>query len=63
MNGRWFAGRKLIAERWDGVTKYGSEETEEEKEARLKKWDEYLEQNEEKDWDAYVCSLTKWGSH
>lgn len=49
MNGRWFAGKKLIAERWDGVTKYAIEETEEEKEARLKNWDDYLDQNEEKD--------------
>ncbi|XP_028412564.1 HIV Tat-specific factor 1 homolog [Dendronephthya gigantea] len=47
MNGRWFAGRKLLAQKWDGVTKYEVEETEEEKEKRLKKWEEYLERKDE----------------
>jgi hypothetical protein len=47
MNGRWFAGRRLVAQKWDGVTKYDVEETEEEKEQRLKQWEEYLEKQEE----------------
>ena len=37
MNDRWFAGRRLLAQKWDGVTKYDVEETEEQKEERLKK--------------------------
>lgn len=47
MNGRWFGGRRLLAQRWDGVTKYDVEETEEQKEERLKKWEEYLERRDE----------------
>lgn len=43
MNGRWFAGRQLSAASWDGRTKFKIEETEEEIEARMKKWDDYLE--------------------
>lgn len=46
MNDRWFAGRRLLAQKWDGVTKYDVEETEEQKEARLKKWEEYLERRD-----------------
>ena len=49
MHGRWFAGRRLVAERWDGVTKYDVEESEEQKEARLKKWDEFLDSSEEQE--------------
>ena len=46
MNGRWFAGRRLVAQKWDGVTKYDVEETEEEKEKRLKQWEQYLERKD-----------------
>uniref|UniRef100_G3MS45 17S U2 SnRNP complex component HTATSF1 n=1 Tax=Amblyomma maculatum TaxID=34609 RepID=G3MS45_AMBMU len=50
MNGRWFAQRQLSAETWDGRTKYKIFETEEELEARLKKWDDFLDgEDEEKD--------------
>ena len=47
LNGRWFAKRQLTAETWDGKTKYHIEETEEEKEARLKKWQKFLESEED----------------
>ncbi|XP_050028144.1 17S U2 SnRNP complex component HTATSF1 isoform X1 [Dermacentor andersoni] len=47
MNGRWFAQRQLSAETWDGRTRYKIYETEEELEERLKKWDEYLDGEEE----------------
>ncbi|XP_064489495.1 17S U2 SnRNP complex component HTATSF1-like isoform X2 [Ornithodoros turicata] len=47
MNGRWFAQRQLVAETWDGRTRFKIMETEEELEERLKKWDEYLEQDDE----------------
>uniref|UniRef100_A0A1E1X4D1 17S U2 SnRNP complex component HTATSF1 n=1 Tax=Amblyomma aureolatum TaxID=187763 RepID=A0A1E1X4D1_9ACAR len=47
MNGRWFAQRQLSAETWDGRTKYKIFETEEELEERLKKWDDFLEAEDE----------------
>ena len=43
MNGRFFAGRRLEALLWDGKTKYVVKETEEEAEARMKQWDQFLE--------------------
>lgn len=46
MNGRWFAQRQLVAETWDGRTRFKVFETEEELEERLKKWDDYLEKDE-----------------
>ncbi|XP_072751442.1 17S U2 SnRNP complex component HTATSF1 isoform X1 [Anoplolepis gracilipes] len=48
LNGRWFSQRKITAEIWDGKTKYKITETDAEIEARLTKWDEYLEQEDEK---------------
>lgn len=42
MNGRWFAGRRISAERWDGVTNYKVEETEQQREERLNDWERYL---------------------
>jgi len=39
MNGRFFAGRKLEAGMWDGHTNYKIEESELEREERLKKWE------------------------
>lgn len=43
MNGRWFAKRQLTAELWDGKTDYKVEETDQEREARLKQWEQFLE--------------------
>lgn len=43
MNGRRFAGRILAAEMWDGQTSYKIEESDLEREARLKKWEQDLE--------------------
>ncbi|CAH0775418.1 unnamed protein product [Bemisia tabaci] len=43
INGRWFGQRKIIAEQWDGKTKYRIEESEQEAKERLKKWDQFLE--------------------
>ena len=42
MNGRWFAGRRITAERWDGVTSYKVEESEKQREERLGEWEKYL---------------------
>lgn len=46
MNGRWFGGRQLIVELWDGEVNYQVEETEKEHEARMNKWQSYLESSE-----------------
>lgn len=43
MNGRFFAGRKLTAEPWDGKTRYRVNETEEEAAQRMKEWDKFLQ--------------------
>lgn len=42
-NGRWFGGRQLSAELWDGTTDYQVEETTREREERLKGWSTFLE--------------------
>ena len=47
LNGRWFSQRKISAEIWDGKTKYKVSETDAEIEARIAKWDEYLDGEEE----------------
>jgi len=47
LNGRWFSQRKISAEIWDGKTKYKITETDAEIEARIQKWDKYLEQEDE----------------
>uniref|UniRef100_A0A673JJR2 17S U2 SnRNP complex component HTATSF1 n=1 Tax=Sinocyclocheilus rhinocerous TaxID=307959 RepID=A0A673JJR2_9TELE len=42
LNGRWFGGKKLSAQLWDGVTDYQVEETSREREERLKAWGSFL---------------------
>ena len=42
MNGRWFAGKQISVATWDGKTSYRVEETDEQREERLKKWGKYL---------------------
>ncbi|KAI4489209.1 hypothetical protein M0804_004707 [Polistes exclamans] len=49
LNGRWFSQRKVSAEIWDGKTKYKINETDAEIEARLDKWDKFLEREDEKE--------------
>eukprot|EP01132_Coremiostelium_polycephalum_P000827 gene827-1034_t len=44
MNGRFFSGRQLEADFYDGFTDYHVEETDEEKEERLKVWEKWLEE-------------------
>ncbi|XP_061169553.1 HIV Tat-specific factor 1-like [Saccostrea echinata] len=51
MNGRWFAKRRISAESWDGKTKYEIQESEAERDERLKKWEQYLETDKEKQVD------------
>ncbi|KAK9503318.1 hypothetical protein O3M35_011917 [Rhynocoris fuscipes] len=52
LNNRWFGQRRISAETWDGKTKYKIIETEEEKEARLKKWEKFLKDSEKSQEDA-----------
>ena len=40
---RWFGGRALEAESWDGRTKYTVQESQEEMEKRLSKWHSFIE--------------------
>ncbi|KRY45682.1 HIV Tat-specific factor 1 -like protein, partial [Trichinella britovi] len=42
MDWRIFEGNQLRADRWDGVTKYKVEETEDEEKKRLSQWENYL---------------------
>ncbi|EAL62669.1 RNA-binding region RNP-1 domain-containing protein [Dictyostelium discoideum AX4] len=42
MNDRFFGGRKLSADFYDGYSNYYVEETDENKEKRLKKWESYI---------------------
>ncbi|KOC64203.1 HIV Tat-specific factor 1 like protein [Habropoda laboriosa] len=49
LNGRWFSQRKISAEIWDGKTKYKITETDAQIEARIAKWDEYLEEAEDEE--------------
>ena len=46
MNGRFYAGRQLLAENWDGRTKYKVKETAEEEQRRLEEWNKYLEEGD-----------------
>ncbi|XP_034462481.1 HIV Tat-specific factor 1 isoform X1 [Hippoglossus hippoglossus] len=46
-NGRWFGGKQLSAELWDGTTDYQVEETTREREERLKGWSTFLETDEQ----------------
>ncbi|XP_076820008.1 17S U2 SnRNP complex component HTATSF1-like [Clavelina lepadiformis] len=47
LNGRWFACKMVEANIWDGVTNYQIEETDKEREVRLKKWNDYLCEDDE----------------
>ncbi|KAM7398216.1 hypothetical protein PAMA_006220 [Pampus argenteus] len=42
-NSRWFGGRQLSAQLWDGSTDYQVEETAREREERLKGWSNFLD--------------------
>ncbi|GAM22556.1 hypothetical protein SAMD00019534_057310 [Acytostelium subglobosum LB1] len=48
MEGRYFAQRQLHADYYDGYSDYHVEETEEEREMRLKVWEKYLEDEDNK---------------
>ncbi|XP_054435528.1 17S U2 SnRNP complex component HTATSF1 [Pteronotus mesoamericanus] len=42
LDGRWFGGRQITAQAWDGTTDYQVEETTREREERLKGWESFL---------------------
>lgn len=42
LNGRWFGGRQITAQAWDGTTDYQVEETTREREERLRGWEAFL---------------------
>ncbi|KAM9180538.1 17S U2 SnRNP complex component HTATSF1 isoform 1-T2 [Dugong dugon] len=46
LDGRWFGGRQITAEAWDGTTDYQVEETTREREERLKGWEAFLSESE-----------------
>lgn len=46
MNNRWYDGRKLKAQLYDGVTDYRYKETEEDRTERERKWQEWLEKED-----------------
>ncbi|XP_073399652.1 17S U2 SnRNP complex component HTATSF1 [Dendrobates tinctorius] len=48
LNGRWFGGRQLDVQIWDGVTDYQIEETSREREERLKGWENFLQADPQK---------------
>jgi len=49
LNRRLYLNRTLSVKTWDGKEKYKIEETEEEREARIKKWNEFLQTTDNKD--------------
>ncbi|XP_037678206.1 HIV Tat-specific factor 1 [Choloepus didactylus] len=42
LDGRWFGGRQITAQAWDGTTDYQVEETSREREERLRGWENFL---------------------
>jgi len=47
MNGRWFDGRQLVAEFYDGFSNYNVEESRDEEDARIIDWQKWIEGNDE----------------
>ena len=46
MNQRWYAERQLEVGQWDGLTNFQVEETDQEREVRLKKWETFLKDSD-----------------
>ena len=49
LNQRYFRQHRVLASTWDGHSKFEVMETEAEREARLKKWEKFLEFSEKDD--------------
>lgn len=46
LNHRWFSKRRIIAQHWDGRTKFEIEESVAERDQRLNKWEKFLDSDE-----------------
>lgn len=44
MNKRWYAKRQLDVSIWDGMTDYQVEETDQERQQRIDKWEKFLDE-------------------
>lgn len=51
LKGRWFAKRRIMAEAYDGKTQYTINETDAEREERLKGWEKFLVEDRGKEND------------
>lgn len=58
MDRRYFGKRMLSAAIWDGKTKFKLKETEDEAKERLSKWDEFLDQDDEKPTDSATDTVS-----
>ncbi|XP_035582165.1 HIV Tat-specific factor 1-like [Zalophus californianus] len=64
LNGRWFGGRQITAQAWDGTTDYQVEETTREREERLRGWEAFLnapEANRGLRHSNSICALERAG--
>ncbi|ELW63388.1 HIV Tat-specific factor 1 [Tupaia chinensis] len=64
LDGRWFGGRQITAQVWDGTTDYQVEETSREREERLRGWEAFLnapEANRGLQCSNSVCALERAG--
>ncbi|KAF3812678.1 hypothetical protein GH733_019480 [Mirounga leonina] len=64
LDGRWFGGRQITAQAWDGTTDYQVEETTREREERLRGWEAFLnapEANRGLRRSNSVCALERAG--
>lgn len=46
MDQRWYGGRQLAVAPWDGITDFQVEETDQEREQRLQKWETFIADGE-----------------
>lgn len=51
MNGRWYAEKQLEVSQWDGITNFQVEETDQERDERLSKWESFLKDDDEQKTD------------
>lgn len=58
MNGRFYGGRTISAETYDGVTKFDIQETEEELQKRLDDWEKFIAGDDEDDDENDVTKKT-----
>ena len=59
MDQRWYAGKQLSVASWDGLTNFQMEETDQEREQRIQKWEDFLQEGGSQDDDggAEVCEI------